>query len=116
MFLQWLQTKDSKGWLWLHGEKEAAHYDVLEDEVAISMNTNTQEAEQEPIEDLNDIQTESEMQIDSEPTPKVKRRPIKWNVLSLKKTTTQYNQVCGVCQAPHTRRCSSVLCSCHPVP
>ena len=79
----------------------------------------TQATENTPMQvDASDMPTESEMQSTQDNADSqskaggTRKRVSKRNKLSLKRTTTQYNQVCGVCQIPHTRRRTSILCSC----
>ena len=110
--------QDKIGYLWHHGEKMNAHYDVLESETAPQpCETQATESTHMELDDTN-MATESEMQSEQEKSQvqnkpmSIKKRTNKRNKLSLKRTTTQYNQVCGICQIPHTRRRISVLCSC----
>ena len=109
------------GFLWLHGEKMSAHYDVLENEGFEDANRVHTEMKAGPLHDnqtVTEMSTESEMQTDEE-GPKTaskhscaRKRPNIRCKLSLKRTTTQYHQVCGICQVPHTRRRTSILCPC----
>ena len=64
------------------------------------------------------VQTESD-DGNSQTTPNItaftepqRRRIVKRNKLSLKRTTTQYSQKCGICNDLHTRRSTSILCPC----
>ena len=56
--------------------------------------------------------TETEVEESQMQEGRSKRKVYKRNRLSLKKTTTQYSHICGICGELHTRRRASLLCKC----
>ena len=83
-----------RGSLSLTGTGKTAHYDVLEEAEALMT-----EPEDDPEREV-------------EPTTLPRRKFAVRNKISLKRTTTQYQSVCGVCWEHHTRRRASVQCEC----
>ena len=128
-------TAEHKGYLLYKGTGLSAHYDVLLPRQNTSMrNKNEKEtaqqkvSETEPKENIPEltaqatgdatVNTESELEYSqeekdstSQPTA-TKTRASKRNRLTIKKTTTQYSDTCGICGDKHTRRCVSILCKC----
>ncbi len=83
-----------QGNLLFRGKEMAAHYDVLDSGEAL-----TTEPEVEATQD------------DGIRAPK-KKKVVLRSKMSLQRTTTQYNDICGVCAEAHTRRRVSVKCVC----
>ena len=100
-------TRDDKGYLWWHKENTASHYDSLEmDHVNIE---NIQPVEQNEVH-AQKCRTSSDMT--EAHSVAWRKRIVQRNRLSLTKTTTQYREHCGICGDSHTRRRTSIQCTC----
>ena len=84
-----------QGQFLLTGSGKCAHYDVFE---------NFEDMVTEP-----EVDSRKEQPTGAQPR---KKKLITRNKISLTRTTTRYNDICGVCGEAHTRRRASVKCSC----
>ena len=101
--------EDTKGYLWYHRENIAPHYDSLEMPPVCEEEGPKRRQEEVHI----DTGESSQNSMPGQESPKRgRRRMVQRNKLSLKKTTTEYNQSCGICGDLHTRRRTSILCIC----
>lgn len=112
--------KNDKGYLWYHRNNAMPHYDSLEVPLTIDkeIEKGRPHIEEEVLKN-NGEQAPGAIQGNSQGSAQFhtqsnsrRRRLVQRNKLSLKRTTTEYSQKCGICGDLHTRRRTSILCIC----